>query len=77
MTTSAQYRHYAEECMQSAREAVSETLRRQYLELAELWIKSSLILEAREARFGTTQQSAASKTDGAAPPEEDPTDLSE
>jgi hypothetical protein len=37
MPTAQEYRQYAEECMQSARKATSEEVRKQFLDLARLW----------------------------------------
>jgi hypothetical protein len=45
MTTAAEYRQYAEECVASAREAQSEVVRSEYLDLAALWLRAASHLE--------------------------------
>jgi hypothetical protein len=45
MHTAAEYRQYAQECMDSARAANSEEVRTQFLELAQLWLASATALE--------------------------------
>jgi hypothetical protein len=47
MTTPAVYRQYAQECMDSARAAISEAVRTQFLELAKLWVAAATELELR------------------------------
>jgi hypothetical protein len=37
MSKSSEYRQYARECIESARTATTEEVRRQFLELAKVW----------------------------------------
>jgi hypothetical protein len=41
VTTAAEYHQYAQECMQSARDATNDTVRLQFLELAKLWMAAA------------------------------------
>jgi hypothetical protein len=41
MSKSIEYRQYAEECLQSARAACSEDARKQFLELAKMWMTAA------------------------------------
>jgi hypothetical protein len=41
MRTAAEYRQYAIDCIESAREAATELIREQYLDLAVLWLKAA------------------------------------
>jgi hypothetical protein len=50
MRTAAEYRKYAQECMDSARVATSDTARVQFLELAQLWLSTATQIE-RKADF--------------------------
>jgi hypothetical protein len=45
MHTAAEYRQYAQDCIDSARAANSEAVRAQFLELAELWLAPVLELQ--------------------------------
>jgi hypothetical protein len=47
--TDAEYRRYAQECMDSARVAASDATRVQFLELAQLWLSMATRLELRKA----------------------------
>jgi hypothetical protein len=47
MQTAAQYRQYAQECMDSARIATSEAARIQFLELAQLWLAAAVQVDLR------------------------------
>jgi hypothetical protein len=47
MQTAAQYRQYAQECMDSARIASSEATRTQFLELAKLWLAAAVQVDLR------------------------------
>jgi hypothetical protein len=38
MTTAVEYRQYAKECLESAREATSDPIRKQFLDMAKLWM---------------------------------------
>ena len=40
-TTAHEYRRYAKECMDSARAAPSEPVRKQFLDLAKLWMTAA------------------------------------
>jgi hypothetical protein len=57
-TTAAEYRRYAHECIQFAREAASEPVRKQFLDIAKLWLTAA---ERQDARSGV---SAPTKGDG-------------
>lgn len=41
MSKSSEYRQYAEECLQSARIATSEEARKQFLDLARMWMTAA------------------------------------
>lgn len=41
MPTASDYRQYAQECMDSARVAISDAVRTQFLELAQLWMAAA------------------------------------
>jgi hypothetical protein len=41
MSKSSEYRQYAEECLQSARIATSEAARKQFLDLARMWMTAA------------------------------------
>ena len=41
MTTATDYRQYAHECMESARTASSDAIRKQFLDLATLWMTAA------------------------------------
>lgn len=47
MTTAAEYRSYAQECMQSARDANEDAVRVQFLELAQLWMLAAQKLDGK------------------------------
>jgi hypothetical protein len=63
MTTATEYRQYAQECMQSAREAQSDPVRKQFLDLAKLWMTAAERIDAQSAL-----PKPISKLDGHAPP---------
>ena len=47
MHTAAEYRQYAQECMDSARIATSDATRMQFLELAKLWLTAAVHAETK------------------------------
>lgn len=47
MHTASEYRQYAQECMDSARIATTEAVRRQFLELAQLWLATAVHAELK------------------------------
>jgi hypothetical protein len=49
MHTAAEYRKFAQECIDSARSANSEAVRVQFLEIAQLWLAAAAQLELRKA----------------------------
>jgi hypothetical protein len=63
MTTATEYRQYAQECMVSAREATSDPVRKQFLDLAKLW------MTAAERLDGHSALSQPIKLDGHRPPD--------
>lgn len=54
MHTAAEYRKYAQECIDSARSANSDAVRTQFLELAQLWLAAAAQLELRKGDGETT-----------------------
>ena len=48
MTTAIEYRKYARECMNSARDAISEPARTQFLEIAKLWLTAAARMDAHQ-----------------------------
>ncbi len=48
-TTANEYRRYAKECIDSAREALSESVRKQFFDLAKLWMTAAERMDARGA----------------------------
>jgi len=63
MTTAAEYRQYARECTDSARDSTTALLRHEFLELAKLWLTAAARMDAREASVKETN----SKGNGHAP----------
>jgi hypothetical protein len=63
-TTAKEYRRYAQECIESAREAKSDPVRKQFLDLAKLWMTAA---ERRDALLAPSPP-PISKGDGHAPP---------
>ena len=49
MTTATQYRDYAQECIDSARDAKSDAVRQQFLDLAKLWLTAAERADNRSA----------------------------
>jgi hypothetical protein len=47
VTTAAEYREYARECMEAARNATTDAVRQHCLELAKLWTTAALTLDGR------------------------------
>ena len=47
MTTATEYRQFAQECMASAREAMTDPVRKQFLDLAKLWLTAAERLDGR------------------------------
>ena len=64
MTTAKHYRQYAQECIESAREATSEPIRKQFLDLAKLWMTAADRMDARDV-----PSNPSIKLDGSRPPE--------
>jgi hypothetical protein len=54
MLTAAEYRQYAQECMDNARAANDEAVRIQFLQLARLWLAAATQLELRKKGDGAT-----------------------
>lgn len=65
MTTAAEFRQYAEECMRNARAATTDPVRNQFLELAQLWMQAALSADALEK---PASQASKSKMDGSTAP---------
>lgn len=49
MATAIEYRQYARECVESAREATSEPARTQFLEIAKLWLTAAARMDTQLA----------------------------
>jgi hypothetical protein len=47
MRNPSEYRKYAQECMDSARNATSDDVRTQFLELAQLWLAAAVQADLR------------------------------
>jgi hypothetical protein len=47
MTTAAEYRKYAIDCIESARDAATDPIREQFLDLAILWLKAATQMAER------------------------------
>jgi hypothetical protein len=62
-TTANEYRRYAKECMDSARDAASDPVRKQFLDLAKLWMTAAERSETQSA-----PSEPISKMDGHSPP---------
>ena len=54
MHTAAEYRQYAQECIDSARSATSDAVRTQFLELAQLWLTAAAQVRTLERVDGGT-----------------------
>ena len=63
MTTATDYQEYAQECMQGARDAKRAPVRKQFLDLAKLWLEAAARLDTR---VGPPLQT--DKLDGHKPP---------
>jgi hypothetical protein len=63
MTTASEYRQYARACIDSARDATSDPVRNQFLELAKLWLTAAARVEAQ----AVSPQQTKPKGDGHAP----------
>jgi hypothetical protein len=50
VTTAAEYRQYAQDCIQSARHATADEVRHQFLDLAKLWMEAAGRMEDAEQR---------------------------
>jgi hypothetical protein len=46
VTTATEYRQYAQECIESARAAISDPVRKQFLDIAKLWMMAADKLDA-------------------------------
>jgi hypothetical protein len=46
MTSAAEYRQYAQECIESAHATPDGPIRTQFLELAKLWTRAALLRES-------------------------------
>jgi hypothetical protein len=66
MTTAAEYRSYAQECILSARDAASDPVRKQFLELAKLWMNAANALDAQN--LAQPRSDEAGRTNGRKPP---------
>ena len=66
-TTPNEYRRYAKECMDSAREAPSEPVRKQFLDLAKLWMTAAEHSDAPSAPQSAPTM-PISKLNGQTPP---------
>ena len=62
-TTANEYRRYAKECMDSARDAPADLVRKQFLDLAKLWMTA-----AERSDIQSAPSKPISKMDGHAPP---------
>jgi hypothetical protein len=51
MTVAAEYRKYAQECLESARSAGTDDARQQYLDIAKLWLMAADRLEGGVGRL--------------------------
>jgi hypothetical protein len=47
MATAAEFREYAQECIESARQTSSDVLRKQFLELAKLWMTAAALMDSK------------------------------
>ena len=65
MTTAKDYRQYAQECIESARQATSESVRKQFLDLAKLWMTAADRMDSRDVPSPPSKV----KLDGSRPPE--------
>jgi hypothetical protein len=52
MQAAAEYRKYAQECIESARIEISDAVRTQFLELGKVWLSAATRLELRKERDG-------------------------
>jgi hypothetical protein len=64
MTTAADYRRYARECIDSANDALTEPVRQQFLDLATLWLTAAERMETRPGPLPQNQN----KVDGSRAP---------
>jgi hypothetical protein len=57
MRAASEYRKYAERCKESARNANSDAVRTQFLELAKVWLAAATELDLRANGAGKTTRS--------------------
>jgi hypothetical protein len=69
MTTPAEYRQFAQECIESARAATSEAARKQFLDIAKLWLMAARHLDGGPSVIDGLDGHALLKQDGMAPNE--------
>jgi hypothetical protein len=67
MRTAAKYREYAQECMDSARVAMSGATRLQFLELAQLWLSTAIQMERKADRKAVWSNNGGHSQEAQAP----------
>ncbi len=63
MITAAEYRAWAEESLECARNAATESSRKQYIKFAEIWLKSALRAERLAALLERPSKEPTPTTD--------------
>jgi|KBSMisStaDraftv2_1062788.scaffolds.fasta_scaffold757974_3 hypothetical protein len=53
MTIEAEYRQYAQECIESAWAAESEAIRQTFLDIAKLWMMAAARIDSRAGIFSS------------------------
>jgi hypothetical protein len=66
MATAANYRQFAQECIESARGSTSDIVRQQFLDIAKLWL-----IAANHLDGGAGHPANSVRLDGQAPPKVD------
>jgi hypothetical protein len=69
VTTESQYRKYAHECADAARLATSDEIRKQFLDVAKLWLMAADRLANGAGDPGQSDGRAPPKLDGTVPNE--------
>jgi hypothetical protein len=65
VTTAAEYRQFVKECVESARSAPSDEIRKHFLEIAKLWMQVAERMDARAVQ--ATQREKLGHVDGPLP----------
>jgi hypothetical protein len=60
VTTAAEYRQFAKECVESACAAASDDIRKQFLDIAKLWMEAADKMDAAKSQGAAGEEGRAS-----------------